>query len=515
MVPVTRRALAFAALVLALGATPACAPAGPAPPPDAASREVVLILGAPAVNLNPYTPVMSARRLGALVFRGLFALDEDGMPVPDLALAVPTRANAGMSEDGLRVTYSLDPAARWHDGEPVTAADVVFTWGLLESGALADGPSAAMDSVAGVRAVDDHTVQLTLSRPDAATAWRLVPYVLPEHLLAGSADLLSDPYWYRPVGAGPYSVSETRAGASATLERVYGEGPARFAVRFVEDPAVARGLWDDAGPAVWMDPPVTGAGAEEYLEAAGTVWRAFVFNVAPGRVMADPAVRDAFAQVTSSVAPVGPLGTAPEAASGPYGAAWAPEPPDTGATNESLPGASPPVRFVVPGIEPQEGERFESILAGWRSLGAEIEQDIEGEPAFRAGYPGGGSIWTGDYDVAWTELVVGHPFGWAWPFAAGDIPAADRPLGLNISRVDDDELEAARAAMADAGDPRELREAAARAWERVEALHLVHLDGPLPTATLSRAVQGVTPHPVPTEALRGATLWSVGGSEDG
>ena len=63
-----------------------------------------------------------------LEFDGLIRYDERGHAIPDLAREVPTLANGGISRDGRTLTYHLMPNARWHDGVPVTADDVIFTW---------------------------------------------------------------------------------------------------------------------------------------------------------------------------------------------------------------------------------------------------------------------------------------------------------------------------------------------------------------------------------------------------
>ena len=65
------------------------------------------------------------RDLCSLIFSGLIRYDERGLPQPDLA------ERWDVSADGLVYTFHLRPNARWHDDQPVTAADVVFTLQLL------------------------------------------------------------------------------------------------------------------------------------------------------------------------------------------------------------------------------------------------------------------------------------------------------------------------------------------------------------------------------------------------
>ena len=63
----------------------------------------------------------ASHAVNALVFRGLIRLDEQGRPTPDLAEAWE------VSPDGRVYTFRLHPEARWHDGVPVTADDVLYT----------------------------------------------------------------------------------------------------------------------------------------------------------------------------------------------------------------------------------------------------------------------------------------------------------------------------------------------------------------------------------------------------
>src|ERR1700722_11791483 len=79
--------------------------------------------------LNPILSQMTfSGDVFQLVFDGLIRFDDRGRAVPDLAREVPSLENGGISADGRTLTYHLMPGARWHDGLPVTARDVIFTW---------------------------------------------------------------------------------------------------------------------------------------------------------------------------------------------------------------------------------------------------------------------------------------------------------------------------------------------------------------------------------------------------
>ena len=67
------------------------------------------------------------RDIDRLLFSGLMKFDSHGLPQPDLA------DSWGSSADGTVYNFSIRPNAIWHDGEPVTSDDVIFTIELIKS----------------------------------------------------------------------------------------------------------------------------------------------------------------------------------------------------------------------------------------------------------------------------------------------------------------------------------------------------------------------------------------------
>lgn len=120
------------------------------------------------------------------------------------------------SDDGLVWSFDLDPKAAWHDGTPVTAADVVFSFEYRISGAgsTAPGITGNFDMIESVEATGGNSVTFTLARPyapfEVLIAGR-VP-IIPRHIWSDVAD----PGKFREptasIGSGPYlvdSVDET------------------------------------------------------------------------------------------------------------------------------------------------------------------------------------------------------------------------------------------------------------------------------------------------------------------
>ena len=72
------------------------------------------------------------------VMEGLVTLDADNNAVPGVAKEIPTKENGGISDDGKTITFTLNPDAKWQNGDQVTASDFEFAWTQLfspESGA--------------------------------------------------------------------------------------------------------------------------------------------------------------------------------------------------------------------------------------------------------------------------------------------------------------------------------------------------------------------------------------------
>jgi microcin C transport system substrate-binding protein len=166
-------------------------------------------------NLNPFILRGTAPDTVLQIWQPLFKLsDTDSVTeYAELARSVVVRGN--------QVIFALDPRARFSDGVPVTAADVVWTYHTLITQGL-PFYAAEYSQVAGVAAADARTVVFTL-RPGAGpdTVFNLAGlYVLPAHFWAGRD--FSAPLRDFPVGSGAYRVSAVDWGDSVTYSRVRG-----------------------------------------------------------------------------------------------------------------------------------------------------------------------------------------------------------------------------------------------------------------------------------------------------
>ena len=174
------------------------------------------VIGRPS-SVNPVTARTQADRdLVALLFRGLVRSGVDGRPIADLA------ASWTVDAKGTRWTFRLRADARWQDGVPVTSEDAVYTVHVLQDPAYT-GPLAAGWQGVTATALDPSTVRFDLAVPLGGFLQAAAQPLLPAHLLAGVpvADLADDPFSLRPVGNGPFALTDLSQDV-ARLEPVLG-----------------------------------------------------------------------------------------------------------------------------------------------------------------------------------------------------------------------------------------------------------------------------------------------------
>lgn len=187
--------MALAALVLAALAVGVSVSSGAAQAPS----EKVVRVPFPQYDgsLSPYTFEIGYP-LVTLVYDTLMLRDADGVPRPWLARSVRR------SEGASRVTVRLRRGVRWHDGRPLTADDVAFTFRFVAERAHPRFTTQVTE-VESVRAVDRLTVVFDLRRP--ALGFEDQPLadvpILPRHLWEGLPPDQPAPNGL-PVGSGPY-----------------------------------------------------------------------------------------------------------------------------------------------------------------------------------------------------------------------------------------------------------------------------------------------------------------------
>jgi len=187
-------------------------------------------------TLNPALSTTAEERdVHDLVFEKLADVGRGLVTVGDTGF-VPKLAESWEREDSVTLVFHLHPEARWQDGAPVRAADVVFSWTTYTDSALASGIAANLGQIRSVTERDERTVVIRFARAYGAQFYDAVYHmrVLPSHLLAKTPrDRWADaPFSRNPIGSGPYRFVRWDAGERIVLEAwpEYYRGP----------PAVAR-----------------------------------------------------------------------------------------------------------------------------------------------------------------------------------------------------------------------------------------------------------------------------------
>jgi peptide/nickel transport system substrate-binding protein len=174
--------------------------------PDVGGTYIEGIAGIPQF-INPLLAQYNQvdQDLSALIFDGLTRFNGQGELEPDLAKSWT------ISDDGLVYVFKLRTDIRWQDNQPLTAADVIFTVGLMQDPDFPGVPYLGnLWRTVTVEQLDDYTIRFSLAEPFPAFADFTTIGILPQHLLKdmSARELLNHPFNLKPVGTGPFKLDE-------------------------------------------------------------------------------------------------------------------------------------------------------------------------------------------------------------------------------------------------------------------------------------------------------------------
>lgn len=171
--------------------------------------QTLVLLGGESTNPRAYDPANGGG--DDLVFTGLVSLNPALELVPELA------ESWEISDDGTVYTFHLRRNARFHDGRPVTAQDVIYSWERAADPAtdsdtvltylgdivgVREKHAGAAGTIRGLRAIDDHTLEVTI---DVPKPYFLLKLTYGTAAVVDRANVEAGPEWYRtPNGTGPY-----------------------------------------------------------------------------------------------------------------------------------------------------------------------------------------------------------------------------------------------------------------------------------------------------------------------
>jgi len=196
-------------------------------PTNASTGGVFRRLWSDPPTLDPHlTSDSTSAAVVVEVFSGLVTLDTDLQLIPDIA------SGWEISEDGKVYTFELRPNAVFHDSKPVTAQDFVYSINRAADPELAspvadtylgdivgvkDVLAGNAETVSGVKAIDEDTLQITI---DAPKAYFLAKLTYPTAFVVDQENVEGNPNWTQaPNGTGPFKLVEYKIGESIILER--------------------------------------------------------------------------------------------------------------------------------------------------------------------------------------------------------------------------------------------------------------------------------------------------------
>jgi peptide/nickel transport system substrate-binding protein len=223
-----------------------------------------------AKSLNPALVDESAGGdIVGLVFNGLLRFNKNLELEPCLA------EKWKISKDGKSITYNLRRGVKFHDGEEMTAQDVLFTYKVYSDPTVNTPYGADYQYIKDVQIIDPYTVKVIYKKPFAPALSSTFSSILPRHLLEGKDINHYDEFNRKPVGTGPYKFKEWKTAQQIVLEANpdYWEGKPhikRFVMRIIPDQAaeflsLLKGETDALG--AWTTGTLT---PEQYARQADT-----------------------------------------------------------------------------------------------------------------------------------------------------------------------------------------------------------------------------------------------------
>jgi peptide/nickel transport system substrate-binding protein len=168
-------------------------------------KTLVIEFKASPPNIDSRVGVDNASgRVFDLIYSGLVKVTPQNDYAPDLAQSWET-------PDDKTIIFHLNPNAKFHNGQPVKAADVKWTYESLMAPDFTSSKKSGYASVDHIEAPDDHTVIFRLKEPNGGIFDNLTLGILPT-----GAD--TNTYKTKPIGAGPYKVVDFRADDRIDLE---------------------------------------------------------------------------------------------------------------------------------------------------------------------------------------------------------------------------------------------------------------------------------------------------------
>ncbi|MDQ3081457.1 MAG: peptide ABC transporter substrate-binding protein, partial [Gemmatimonadota bacterium] len=181
---------------------------------------VITASGDPETLLPPLASTVPARIIGDLVYDRLAEVGDSMNTVGDAGFKPKLATAWSWAADSLSIAFDIDPRARWHDGPPVRASDVVATWHVYADSANGSPYAGSLASIDSVTARNSLTAVFWFRARSPMQFYDAVNTmsILPAHAIGNlqGAALKSAPIARAPIGSGRFRF--VRWNAAASLE---------------------------------------------------------------------------------------------------------------------------------------------------------------------------------------------------------------------------------------------------------------------------------------------------------
>ena len=223
------------------------------PSAEAGRTDIVVALpGEPPILFGGFSPETPTGMVSRQIFDNLIAYKDDGTYAPQLATAWE------FTPDGKDIIFTLREGVYFHNGELMTAEDVVFSYNTIIDSKISDSMTSAMDHM---EKIDDTHVKLVFKMVYGPALKPISHFNLP---IYSKSAFESDPSGFErnPVGSGPYKFSEWKSGDSLTLvahDKYWDGAPAipTLIFKFFEDDSTASLALQNGEIDVLTTPPTT------------------------------------------------------------------------------------------------------------------------------------------------------------------------------------------------------------------------------------------------------------------
>lgn len=187
------------------------------------------------ITTNPrgmFNPILNTEVYDGLiidqVYDGLIRIDRTLTPQPEIAKSWE------ISEDGRSITFYLNEGITFHDGAPLTAKDVAFTYKTIlhphytgvrygdfsEIVGAKEYKAGEATDVPGIEVIDDYTIRFTTNKPHAPLLSSFTYGILPAHLLEDIpvGELETAAFNSHPIGSGPFVFQEFKTDQHVILK---------------------------------------------------------------------------------------------------------------------------------------------------------------------------------------------------------------------------------------------------------------------------------------------------------